>query len=100
MDAAVADLAASSAPLATGAKTAIDIKARKTAEDFESFFISTLLETMSSGIEVDPAFGGGHGEQVFRSMLNDEYARTFAHAGGIGIADSVYREIIRIQEAS
>ncbi len=73
-------------------------KAREVAEEFEAFFISTMLETMSSGIEVDPAFGGGHGEQVFRSMLNDEYARTFARAGGIGVADAVHREMMRLQE--
>lgn len=76
-----------------------DAKAREIAQEFEAFFISTMLETMSSSLEVDPVFGGGHGEQVYRSMLNDEYGRTFARAGGIGIADSVYREIMRLQEA-
>lgn len=87
--------AGADAPMASNA---IETKAHKVAEDFESFFISTLLETMSSGLDVDPVFGGGHGEAVYRSMLNDEYAHTFAHAGGIGIADSVYREIMRMQE--
>lgn len=97
MDATVAAPTAS-AFSAAKAKTALDPKAREVAEEFEAFFIATLLETMSSGVEVDPAFGGGHGEKVFRSMLNDEYARTFARAGGIGIADAVYREMMRLQE--
>lgn len=77
-----------------------ELRARKVAEDFEGFFISMMLETMSSGIEVDPMFGGGQGEQVYRSLLNTEYARTFAKAGGIGVADSVYREILRAQEGA
>jgi Rod binding domain-containing protein len=98
MDATVANLAASNAYDITKAKTPAELKAREVSQEFESFFISTLLETMSSGIEVDPAFGGGQGETIFRSMLNDEYARTFAHAGGIGVADSVYREMMRLQE--
>ena len=72
--------------------------ARKVAQDFESFFISSMLESMSSGIEVDPMFGGGPGEEVYRSLLNQEYARTFAKAGGVGVADSVYREMMRAQE--
>lgn len=81
------------------APSANEVRARKVAQEFESFFISSLLETMSSGLEVDPMFGGGSGEQVYRSLLNQEYARTFAEAGGIGVADSVYRELMRAQEA-
>lgn len=80
--------------------TALEARARTVAEDFESFFISAMLETMSSGLDVDPMFGGGHGEAVYRSLLNQEYARAFARAGGIGIADTVQREIMRLQEAS
>jgi Rod binding domain-containing protein len=80
--------------------TTLEAKARAVAQDFESFFISAMLETMSSGLDVDPVFGGGHGEAVYRSLLNQEYARTFARSGGIGIADTVQREIMRLQEAS
>jgi len=78
--------------------TARAAHARKVAQDFESFFISSMLETMSSGLDVDPMFGGGSAEEVFRSLLNQEYARTFAQAGGIGVADAVYREMMRAQE--
>jgi Rod binding domain-containing protein len=31
-------------------------------------------------------------------MLTDEYAKTFAAGGGIGIADHVYRSLIAAQE--
>ena len=68
-----------------GPLAAVEAKAREVAEEFEGFFISMMLETMSSGLEIDPIFGGGHGEAVYRSMLNDEYARTFARAGGIDV---------------
>jgi Rod binding domain-containing protein len=99
MDAAPLASAAPQDAARTRNSSAIEAKAREIAQEFEGFFISTMLETMSSGLEVDPTFGGGHGETVYRSMLNDEYARTFSRAGGIGIADSVYREIMRLQEA-
>jgi hypothetical protein len=43
-------------------------------------------------------FGGGHGEEVFRSLLTQEYGRSMARAGGVGFADAVQREILRLQE--
>ena len=36
---------------------------------------------------------------TWRSFLTDEYSKTFAKAGGIGIADSVYKHLIAQQEA-
>ncbi|MDA0231199.1 MAG: rod-binding protein [Proteobacteria bacterium] len=75
-------------------------QARKVAEDFEAFFISMFVETMFSGIETDGVFGGGHGEDVYRSLLNQEVGKSIARTGGIGIADSVVREIIKMQESA
>jgi hypothetical protein len=36
---------------------------------------------------------------VWRSFLTDEYAKSFAKAGGIGIAAHVYDTLIAQQEA-
>ena len=72
----------------------------KTAEEFESFFITQMLEHMFKGIETDGYFGGGYGEGVYRSMMLQEYGRVLAKSGGIGIADMVGQELIRLQEAS
>lgn len=72
--------------------------ARKAAEEFEAFFVSQMLNHMFSGIETDPLFGGGQGETVFRSLMADEYAKAISRSGGIGLADSVMGEIIRLQE--
>ena len=73
-------------------------QARKAAEDFESFFIAQTMEAMFAGIETDGPFGGGHAEQLFRSMLSQEYGKAMSRSGGIGIADQVYREILKTQE--
>jgi peptidoglycan hydrolase FlgJ len=73
-------------------------KAHKAAVDFEGFFVASALESIFSGIETDGLFGGGHGEKVFRSMLLQEYGKSIAERGGLGIADAVQREIIRLQE--
>ena len=73
---------------------------RKAAEEFESFFMTQMLEHMFEGIETDGYFGGGYGEGVYRSMMLQEYGRVLAKAGGIGIADMVNRELINMQEAA
>ena len=75
-------------------------KARKVAEDYEAFFISMYLDSMFSGLETDGMFGGGNAEKVYRSMLNQEVGKSIAQSGGLGIADSVMREIIKMQEAA
>lgn len=72
----------------------------KAAEEFESFFMTQMLENMFEGIETDGYFGGGYGEGVYRSMMLQEYGRVLAKAGGIGIADMVNQELINLQEAS
>ena len=75
-------------------------RAWQTARDFESFFISRSLDSMFSGLKTDGPFGGGQGESMFRGILNEEYGKIMGGAGGIGIADAVYREMIRLQEGN
>lgn len=76
----------------------VDLKAKKTAEEFEAFFLSQMLSNMTSGLQTDETFGGGESEKIFSSMLHDEYAKSMSRQGGIGIADMVYREILALQE--
>jgi Rod binding domain-containing protein len=90
-------LAAAKPPVVSATGSADQV--RKTAEDFEAFFLSQMFEHMFSGIEPDALFGGGQGEAVFRSMLFQEYGKAVAKQGGIGVADMVQREMLRLQEA-
>lgn len=75
-----------------------EAEARKAGEEFESMFLGQMLSHMFSGIETNEMFGGGHGETMMRSMLTEEYAKEMTRAGGIGIADAVTREILKVQE--
>jgi flagellar protein FlgJ len=80
------------------APTTDPAQARKTAEDFEAFFLSQVFENMFAGVNTDPMFGGGNGETVYRSLLLQEYSKVAAKSGGVGIADAVQREMLRAQE--
>ena len=96
-----AGTAALGALSATGGKPALDFKAkaRATATDFEAVFLNSMFNQMFTGVDGDGPFGGSGGAGVWRSFLSDEYAKSFAKAGGIGIADHVYRALLTQQEA-
>lgn len=103
----MADIALTAPPIdvlaqrKAGAPNVADVKTREqaqaVAQQFERLFITEMLQPMFSGIETDGPFGGGPGEDVFRPMLLDQYADAVARGGGVGIADSVLKEILRMQ---
>ncbi|MFN3132948.1 rod-binding protein [Roseibium sp.] len=74
--------------------------ARAAAEEFEAVFLNNMLQSMFSGLENGGAWGGGTGSDAWQGMLVDEYARTISAAGGVGIADSVERELLALQEGA
>jgi flagellar protein FlgJ len=75
-------------------------RAKSAAQDFEAVFLGQMFQHMFTGIDGDGPFGGGVGVGVWRSFLTDQYAKSFAKAGGVGLADPVYRSLLAHQEAS
>ena len=71
---------------------------RRTAEEFEAMFLAQMLAPIFETLETDGPFGGGSGEQMYRPILVQEYGKAIAANGGIGIAEEVQREILRLQE--
>lgn len=78
----------------------IKAKAKATAQNFEAMFLNTMFQQMFTGIDGDGPFGGSGALKVWRSFLTDQYAKSFAKAGGIGIANDVYQELLRHQGIS
>lgn len=77
----------------------VKAKARTNAVDFEGVFLNSMFQQMFTAVDGEGPFGGQGGAGVWRSFLSNEYAKTFAKAGGIGIADQVYRTLLAQQEA-
>lgn len=102
-DAALAGLHKQSAMHASAVRgasqTADQKKMRDAAKSFEAFFVGQMMEHMSAGIEADPLFGGGHGEDMWKSMLNQEYGKEISKSGRLGIADQLLQGMIKMQEA-
>lgn len=74
-------------------------KAKATATDFEAMFLNSMFSQMTSGIKGEGPFGDTPGTGVWRSMLTEQYSKSFAQAGGVGIATDVFRTLI-MQQAS
>jgi flagellar protein FlgJ len=55
---------------------------------------------MFAGVEEDGPFDSGPGSSAWRSLRTEEFARTVAASGGIGLADHVQRQLIALQEKS
>ncbi len=74
-------------------------KAKAAAGNFEAMFLNSMFQEMFTGIDGDGPFGGTGALRVWRSLLTDEYAKSFAKAGGLGIASHVYDTLLKLQGA-
>jgi len=83
----------------TALSPAATARMRKTAEDFEATFLSQMMKPMFEGLSTDGPFGGGEAESTWRSFMLDAIAKTTVKAGGIGLADTVMSEMLKMQEA-
>ena len=63
-------------------------------------FLNTMFQQMFTGVDGDGPFGGSGALKVWRSLLTDQYAKTFAKNGGIGIASHVYDALLKQQGVS
>ena len=68
------------------------------AKEFEAVFLTEMFKPMFENIKPNTLTGGGKGEQIFNGFLLQEYGQMLADKGGVGIAEHVKAELIRIQE--
>lgn len=68
---------------------------RQTAEEFEAVFLAQALQALTYGLSGAGPFGSGEND-AFAGMLQQEYGRLMSRSGGIGIADAVLKEMLKI----
>ncbi|MFN3930889.1 MAG: rod-binding protein [Brevundimonas sp.] len=79
-------------------KPVVTDRMRETAENFEVSFLSQMLKPMFEGLSTDGPFGGGEAESTWRSFMIEAMAKQTVKAGGIGLADTVVAEMLKMQE--
>jgi Rod binding domain-containing protein len=70
---------------------------KRAAQEFEAVFLNQMLAPMFEGLSTDGLGGGGVGEEMFRPMLIDTYAKSIAQSGGVGVAANIVAEFTRMQ---
>ncbi|MBX6426905.1 MAG: flagellar assembly peptidoglycan hydrolase FlgJ [Variibacter sp.] len=86
------------APAAAKSAPSAQEQALAVAQDFEAVFLNAMIQEMFTGMEGEGPLGGGVAGGVWRSFLAEEYAKSFAKAGGVGISADVYRTLLAQQE--
>jgi len=85
----------------TGAQSAAELSKRgaikDTAKKFEASFLGIMLQQMFDGVDAPEPFGGGPGEAMFKSFMTEAMAKKMADGGGVGIAATVQREMLKLQ---
>jgi peptidoglycan hydrolase FlgJ len=71
---------------------------REATQQFESLFVSQLMKSMRATVPESHLFGSESGQNVFRDMLDQEFASRAADSGGIGIGEMLYRQLCSNQK--
>lgn len=72
------------------------LQAKKISQDFEALVVGMMMKSMRETVGKNKLTGGGHGEDVYMSMLDQEYAAvSVKKGGGMGLAKIIEKEIIR-----
>jgi Rod binding domain-containing protein len=91
-------------PLASSSVGGLDDASRrahieKAAKDYEAAFLSIMLGQMMSGVKTT-TFGGGEGEEAFKSFFTDAMAKSMVRHGGIGLSRQLSSEMLKMQGLS
>lgn len=95
-----ANTAAASLQADKGENSANTAEVDKVSTDFEAVFLSQMLGAMFEGDDLTQFFGGGSAGEIYKSFLMNEYGKSIAKAGGIGIATQVRKELLKLQEVA
>ena len=66
---------------------------KKACVDMEAQFIYYLFKEMRNTVPEDGLIPKGSAEKMYTAMLDTEMAEELAKKGGIGLADTIYRQL-------
>ena len=85
-------------PVANAALEPASARLVNVSKKLEASFLAEMYKAAGVG-EARQSFGGGAGEDQFSSFLVQEYADATVAAGGIGLAESIYRALAQLETA-
>lgn len=70
-----------------------DAKLKAACQGMEAVFLNMMLTRMRDTVPKDGLLGNSKEEQMLTSMLDTELTKNMAQAGGMGLADMLYRQL-------
>ncbi|MBS1256833.1 MAG: Peptidoglycan hydrolase FlgJ [Deltaproteobacteria bacterium] len=70
-----------------------DARLREAANEFEAIFIQQMLKTMRKTSLESDLIPKSEGEKIFRSMLDEQYARLSAKSGSLGLGEMIFQQL-------
>ena len=70
-----------------------DAKLREAANEFEAIFIQQMLKSMRKTSFESELLPKSEGEKIFRSMLDEQYAKLSAKSGNLGLGQMIYQQL-------
>lgn len=67
---------------------------RKATQEFESMFLNIVLKSMRDSVQKSGFIDGGNAEEIYKSMLDQEYAKSLAEQGSTGLAAAMERQLL------
>lgn len=80
-------------PADAAAKAAEDAKLKAACKEMEAVFLNMMLTRMRATVPKGNLLGNSSEEQMLTSLLDTELTKNMAQAGGMGLADMLYRQL-------
>lgn len=77
----------------TRPQTDDETRLMKACRDFEAIFLGELLKSMRKTIPQGGILEKSFGQDVFQSMLDDEYTKSMALSGSTGLAEILFQQL-------
>ena len=68
-------------------------KLMEECREFESVLLNCMLKSMRRTVPKNSLFSGGKAEEIYTSLLDEQYALILSKTAGSGIADELYRQM-------
>lgn len=71
-------------------------KLKEASQEFEAFFINTLFKEMRKTIQESGLTEKSQATTTFEDMLDEEMSQTISKTGGLGLADMIYNNMVKV----
>ena len=69
------------------------------AKQFESVFYGVVLKAMRSSVQSSGLISGGNAEDIYTSMLDQEYSKLLAGGQNSSLAEAMTKQLLQLQQS-